>query len=390
MTTKTNSKDEINRSQLLPEIPVRWKWMAGSTAIGTAAAATSAHAATVQITQTDNRVSTTGINTWSNDFTGDAMADASIVANASAFTYGGYIYNRADLFNPAAGTAGTFTAYAGRAIRTGGGGPTNFFVLVGTMLSFGPTSTGPISRPRLIPVTFTDARINSGAATMGFLEIQAFNTVAVDGTVEAVRLVFDDTSTTAPGGVVTGGSDTEWVAPLAPEVDVQGDGLSIPAGDVTPTADDGTDFGNRNILSGGIVRTFRVRNTGTATLTVTSTASDSGEFAVSPLAGPIADGAFEDITVTFDPTAAGVKNATITVNSDDADEAVYTFAVTGVGTVTPTATGPDNSALEASLLKKIKKLAKKAKVAKKKGQSGKAKKLSKNVKKLKKKLKALG
>ncbi|MBK6622567.1 MAG: hypothetical protein IPG32_17475 [Saprospirales bacterium] len=38
-----------------------------------------------------------------------------------------------------------------------------------------------------------------------------------------------------------------------------------------------------------------------------------------------------DLTVTFMPTAAGVQNATITINNNDCDEAVYDFAVTGTG-----------------------------------------------------------
>src|SRR5690606_1758897 len=62
----------------------------------------------------------------------------------------------------------------------------------------------------LVPVTFTDARINGGQPTHGLLEVRAFSTSQTEHTVRLVRLVFDDASTAAPAGIVAGGSNREF------------------------------------------------------------------------------------------------------------------------------------------------------------------------------------
>jgi len=48
----------------------------------------------------------------------------------------------------------------------------------------------------------------------------------------------------------------------------------------------------------------------------------------------IAAGATTTFTLTFTPSAAGTRDATVTVNNDDANEAVYDFAVRGTGLAT--------------------------------------------------------
>ena len=69
----------------------------------------------------------------------------------------------------------------------------------------------------LNPISFTDARINGGATTQGYLEVNAFNTPS-SHTVALTRLVFDPNSTTmTTAGLSTGTTYTEWVAPVVPE-----------------------------------------------------------------------------------------------------------------------------------------------------------------------------
>ena len=53
-------------------------------------------------------------------------------------------------------------------------------------------------RSVLIPLKFTDAKINNGAQTNGLLEVRAFSTSKTLHTVQLVRLVFDDASTAQP------------------------------------------------------------------------------------------------------------------------------------------------------------------------------------------------
>jgi hypothetical protein len=117
-----------------------------------------------------------------------------------------------------------------------------------------------------------------------------------------------------------------------PEIDIRGKGNSIADGDATPNTLDNTDFGNVAV-GDNEAHTFEVHNTGNTNLSVNSIASDNPRFSVSSIspAGVIAPGQSASFTVTFNPTANGAQNATITVLNDDCDESIYTFAVTGYG-----------------------------------------------------------
>ncbi len=118
------------------------------------------------------------------------------------------------------------------------------------------------------------------------------------------------------------------------EINLQGGSplTNILDGDNTPTTVKGTDFGNVNVSS-NVAKTFTIENTGGTTLNISSFASTNALFVVSGLTLPatITAGSSATFTVTFTPTATGAQNATITVNNDDCNEAVYDFAVTGAG-----------------------------------------------------------
>ncbi len=136
------------------------------------------------------------------------------------------------------------------------------------------------------------------------------------------------------------GNVQSTVSSGAPEIDVLGNGLSIVDGDVTPSAGDDTDFGNVTV-GGNTARTFTISNTGgTAALDVSSinlSGANAGDFAVSGITLPanIAAGATTTFTLTFTPGAAGVRNATVTINNNDADEGTYAYAVQGTGVANP-------------------------------------------------------
>jgi Fe-S cluster assembly iron-binding protein IscA len=117
-----------------------------------------------------------------------------------------------------------------------------------------------------------------------------------------------------------------------PEIDVQGGSplVTITDGDITPSTTDGTDFGNVAV-NGSLARTFTIFNMGNADLTISSITSSNGLFVVSGAPTSVATNSSATFTVTFSPTALGVQNATITINNNDCDEAVYDFAVTGKG-----------------------------------------------------------
>ena len=121
----------------------------------------------------------------------------------------------------------------------------------------------------------------------------------------------------------------------AGEIEVRGGaGFStlISSGDTTPRSADGTDFGTLTVGSGTRANTFRINNVGTTALTVFFVTDDGAAFSISGASGPtnpIAAGGHNDFTITFDPTSAGVKTATVAISNSDSNEGTYTFSITG-------------------------------------------------------------
>ncbi len=117
-----------------------------------------------------------------------------------------------------------------------------------------------------------------------------------------------------------------------PEIDIMGLSNSISAGDVTPSISDDTDFGIAS-LGSPVTHTFTIHNTGTGTLNIYNVSvpwPGSAEFTVSTQPpSSIASGGSATFQIEYNPTVAGIHNATIEVLSNDADEAYYDFAITG-------------------------------------------------------------
>lgn len=174
------------------------KWLPSAMAL--AATAASSHAATVQITLSGNKISSTsaGGNTLDADLTGDGTDDLvfrSILINdvraRVAFGIGGVAY--------ASRVSGRFYAKAG--ITPGGVG------LFGSVSGLTPRDTSYLNA-----ISFTDRRVNGGAATNGWLESHAFNSSATSHTVQFTRLIFDDASVTRPAFSSIPGVQTAWTA----------------------------------------------------------------------------------------------------------------------------------------------------------------------------------
>lgn len=132
------------------------------------------------------------------------------------------------------------------------------------------------------------------------------------------------------------------VAVPSPEINLQGNAVSIVSGDATPSLTDHSDFGSTPTTGGTIVRTFTIQNTGTAVLNVgaiTFSGVNAADFNVTtaPSATVAASGS-TTFQVTFDPSADGIRNATISIVNNDSDENPYTFAIQGNGVSTPVIT----------------------------------------------------
>ena len=202
---------------------------------------------------------------------------------------------------------------------------------------------------------------NSGTATLTISGVTTSGTHAADFTI-----------TTAPGGSVAPGATTTFVVEfdpsdrgsrsatisignndgpnnpyafdvagfgLAPEVAVSGNGVNIVDGDATPTTTDHTDFNSVNVDGDTLVRTFTVTNSGNSTLTlgsVTIGGTHAADFTVTlALPGTLAVSNGTTFQITFDPSASGVRSATVSFATDDPDENPFNFSIQGTGEVTP-------------------------------------------------------
>ncbi len=144
------------------------------------------------------------------------------------------------------------------------------------------------------------------------------------------------------------GTSSNWIAPGStasgvlcadrPEIDVQGNGITIANGNSTPATADHTDFGSVAASSGTLVRTFTINNTGTAVLSLSGSplvalsGANAGHFTVTtPPAGSVAAGGSTTFVLTFDPSAVGTYTATVTIANNAADEGSYSFTIQGTG-----------------------------------------------------------
>ncbi len=133
---------------------------------------------------------------------------------------------------------------------------------------------------------------------------------------------------------IDGVSITDTIA--VPEINILGNSIIINNGDTTPSTTDHTDFGTIDISS-SIARTYTIENIGSALLNltgaspyVTITGSDAAEFSVTTIpSNSIAAGTNTTFEITLNPTAIGIKSATINILSDDSDENPHIFNIKG-------------------------------------------------------------
>jgi len=118
-------------------------------------------------------------------------------------------------------------------------------------------------------------------------------------------------------------------------ITVEGNATEIDDGDTTPDAADHTLFEGAAVNGETSTRTYTIRNSGLATLTINNvriTGTNSSDFSVtaSP-AATVASNGSTTFTVTFDPSGADTRNATIEIDNNDADRNPYNFDIQGEG-----------------------------------------------------------
>ena len=131
-------------------------------------------------------------------------------------------------------------------------------------------------------------------------------------------------------------SDAPFSITAAPDIAVLYNGTEITNGDSTPSASKGTDFGDTEVGSGGVSRTFTIANTGTGPLTGTVNPSGVFEVNASQHSFNISPNGTTTFTVTFNPPSTGLFTSDITILSNDPDaEHNFHFTVRGIGIITP-------------------------------------------------------
>ena len=173
--------------------------------------------------------------------------------------------------------------------------------------------------------------------------------VAVSGDTVVVGAILENSSTTGVDSVPNQFAPDAGAAYVfngigLPEIDVSGNSVNIVDDDATPALADHTDFGNVPVLAGTQVRTFTITNSGTVDLTLGSISVggvNAADFTVSlQPSSPVAASGNTTFQVTFDPSAPGLRSATLSFTNNDSDEDPFNFSIQGTGTevtVTPTA-----------------------------------------------------
>jgi len=168
--------------------------------------------------------------------------------------------------------------------------------------------------------------------------------VAVAGDTVVVGAKRENGASTGVNGNEANNSATDAGAVYVfalPEIAVSGNSTDITDGDTTPRLADHTNFGNVAVTGGSLTRTFTVTSTGGAVTSgsVTIGGSHAADFSVSQQPGsPVIPGNATTFQITFNPSGAGVRSATLSFSTNDDDENPFNFNIQGTGTgvtVTP-------------------------------------------------------
>jgi Ca2+-binding RTX toxin-like protein len=130
------------------------------------------------------------------------------------------------------------------------------------------------------------------------------------------------------------------------EIGVRGNSFIISDGALTPTIADGTDFGLAS-LGATVEQTFRVSNSGNATLTISNFNLPPGFTLVEPLSTSIPANGFDTFTVRLNTSTTGTNSGQITFNTNDPNENPFNFQIQGNVNATPV---PEISVLGTSTL----------------------------------------
>ena len=175
--------------------------------------------------------------------------------------------------------------------------------------------------------TFPSATVAAGSSTT-FTVIYDPSTLGTS--YAAISIVNDDISEDPYNFAIQGTCTT-------PEIALSGNGANIVNNDMVPTTTNWTDFGGTNHIGSTLTRTFTITNvTGASGVlnigAITISGVNASDFTITTApAASVAVGSSTTFVVTFDPSAVGVRTATISIVNDDANENPFVFAIQGTG-----------------------------------------------------------
>lgn len=231
---------------------------------------------------------------------------------------------------------------SGSSVNEGNSGTANLVYTVTLSAISGKTVTVNYETADGTATSGSDYNLNSGTLTFTAGVTSQSITVILNGdtTQETAETVYVNLSnpinalTTVAQATGTINNDD------GPTIRVLGNSVAIANGDTTPSTSDHTDFGS--VVNGSTLeRTFTITNSGYDPLLltgavpyVTISGISAGEFTLtaSPSAISIASGSTVTFKITFKPTSAGVKTATVTIANNDVNNSSYTFDIKGTGT----------------------------------------------------------
>ena len=191
-------------------------------------------------------------------------------------------------------------------------------------LSIGAITFSGINATEFTVTTLPSATVIAGSSTTF---VVSFNPSAIGLRTATLSIVNNDSNENPYDFSIQGTG-------LAPEINLLGNNVNIIDGDATPSITDWTDFTSTNIGT-IITRTFTIQNTGTATLNIGAisfSGTNASEFTISTLpASTVLSGSSTTFIVSFNPTASGIRTATLSIVNNDSNENPYDFAIQGTG-----------------------------------------------------------
>ncbi len=119
------------------------------------------------------------------------------------------------------------------------------------------------------------------------------------------------------------------------EIAISYNGVSISAGDMSPSGAKGTSFGSADVATGAITHTFRIHNNGGFPLPINYAHSTNTEFTIEGMPDVGINGeSYVDFFVTFAPEYTGTRTSIITIFNGDEDQSEFSFKVSGIGVST--------------------------------------------------------